>query len=282
MATLAPEVVTTNGYAPPEGQAAPALAVAGLTVYYDGVLALDDISFRIRPGDRVAIAGPNGAGKSTLFKAITGLVKPTSGTIQVGGRDLARDTAIAYVPQRSQIDWTFPVNVWDVVMMGRVGKIGLLRWPGSRDRAAVRRCLDLVGMSHLARRQIGELSGGQQQRVFIARALAQEAALMLMDEPVSGLDMTSQHEILRIIAEVQQQGVTVLVATHDLNQAASRTHYEQVLLLNRRLMGYGLAQEVLTPERLAAAYSGQLRWIETANGRLVIADTCCSGGNEPL
>jgi ABC-type Mn2+/Zn2+ transport system ATPase subunit len=278
--TLEHHVQRSNG-TPPADRAAPVLEVSGLAVFHDKALALDDISFHVARGERVAVVGPNGAGKSTLFKALCGLLAPARGTIRLASEPLAKQAVIAYVPQRSQVDWNFPVSVADVVMMGRAGKLGLLRWPGKHDRAVVHRCLDLVRMTDMAHRQIGELSGGQQQRVFIARALAQEASLLLLDEPITGLDVTSQDEIVRIVGELRNQGVTVLVATHDLNQAADPRYYERVLLLNRRLLGQGTAQEVFTPERLAEAYGGQLRWVKTSEGMMILADTCCSRGVSP-
>jgi ABC-type Mn2+/Zn2+ transport system ATPase subunit len=174
------------------------------------------------------------------------------------------------VPQRAQVDWSFPVNVWDVVMLGRTAHIGLFRAPRKRDRAQVQHSLDLVRMSDLAHRQIGELSGGQQQRVFIARALAQEARILLLDEPMTGLDVRAQNEVLGIVDTIHQNGVTVLIATHDLSQAADTRHYERVLLLNRRLIGAGAAWHVLTDEQLTAAYGGHLRRVETEQGVLLL------------
>jgi manganese/iron transport system ATP-binding protein len=258
---------------------APILEVSGVTVRYNGRLALDDVSFDLAQGERVAVVGPNGAGKSTLFKVIVGMVHPTQGQVNVYGHGPGGHICIAYVPQRSQVDWTFPVNVADVVMMGRIGKIGPLRWPKPRDWAYVRQCLEVVGLSDLAERQINELSGGQQQRMFIARALAQEAELMLMDEPLTGLDLTSQEDTFHILEALRERRVTVLVATHDLNQAADR--FERVMLLNRRLLGLGRAEEVFTPERLMAAYGGHLRLIDTGEGMMVLGDTCCEGEEEP-
>ncbi|NOK61748.1 MAG: hypothetical protein GFH27_549281n131 [Chloroflexi bacterium AL-W] len=255
------------------------LEVDQLTAHYDGIVALDNVSFSFPLGERIAVVGPNGAGKSTLFKAMAGLLTPTRGTVRIAGHPLRRSTDIAHIPQRSVVDWTFPVSVADVVMMGRTRKLGLLRWPRARDREVVQNSLAMVHMTDLAKRQIGELSGGQQQRVFIARALAQEATLMLMDEPLTGLDITSQEEILTIIAELKDRGVTVLVATHDLNQAADSQHYEAVVLLNKELVGVGKAQDVLTPERLTRAYGGQLRWITTNQGTMILADSCCGHGN---
>src|SRR5512136_2826293 len=232
----------------------PVLEVSSLTVRYNGRLALDDISFRLDKGERVAVVGPNGAGKSTLFKVIAGVLQPAKGWAKVYGHGPGGHICIAYVPQRSQVDWAFPVSVADVVMMGRIGRLGLLRWPGARDWAYVRQCLAVVGMGDLAGRQIGELSGGQQQRVFIARALAQEAELMLMDEPLTGLDITSQEEIFAILDKLRQRQVTIMVATHDLNLAAER--FDRLMLLNGRLLGFGQATEVFTPDLLGAAYSG--------------------------
>ncbi|MCG8351317.1 MAG: metal ABC transporter ATP-binding protein [Chloroflexales bacterium] len=278
--TVAHQLQRLNG-APLVEPSTPVLEVSGLTVFYGKALALDNVTFHVAAGERVALVGPNGAGKSTLFKTLSGLLNPARGVIRLAGKPLAKQAVLAYVPQRSHVDWNFPVNVADVVMMGRIGKMGLLRWPGKHDRAIVRQCLELVHMADLAHCQIGELSGGQQQRVFIARALAQEAHLLLLDEPITGLDVMSQDEIVRIIDELRRQGVAVLVATHDLNQAADPRYYERVLLLNRRLLGQGNAQEVFTPDRLAEAYGGQLRWIETSEGMMILADTCCGRGESP-
>jgi manganese/iron transport system ATP-binding protein len=257
---------------------APILEVSGVTVRYNGRVVLEDISFDLVQGERVAVVGPNGAGKSTLFKVIVGMVNPNQGQVDVYGHGPGGHICIAYVPQRSQVDWAFPVNVADVVMMGRIGKLGPLRWPKSRDWAYVRQCLEVVGLTELAERQINELSGGQQQRMFIARALAQEAELMLMDEPLTGLDLTSQEDTFRVLEALRERRVTVLVATHDLNQAADR--FDRVMLLNRRLLGLGQAGEVFTPERLMAAYGGHLRLIDTGEGTMVLGDTCCEGEDE--
>jgi ABC-type Mn2+/Zn2+ transport system ATPase subunit len=253
--------------------------VSGLSVHYNGTPALDDVSFQLTRGERVAVVGPNGAGKSTLFKVIAGILQPSRGEVRVYGHGPGGHICIAYVPQRSQVDWSFPVNVADVVMMGRVGKLGLLRWPGAKDWDYVRQCLEVVGMSHLADRQIGELSGGQQQRVFIARALAQEAELMLMDEPLTGLDVTSQEDIFRILETLRQRNVSVLVSTHDLNLAAER--FDRLMLLNHRLVGIGRPEEVFTSERLKQAYGGHMTLIQTGDGLLALSDTCCGKGHHP-
>jgi manganese/iron transport system ATP-binding protein len=258
--------------------AAPIVAVRSIRVQYDGVRALEDISFELTVGERVAVVGPNGAGKSTLFKVIAGLLEPTQGTVNVSGFDPSGHVCIAYIPQRSLVDWTFPVNVTDVVMMGRIRRIGFFRWPTRTDRSVVSDALSLVGLSDLAGRQIGELSGGQQQRVFIARALAQEAELMLMDEPFTGLDVKSQQDIMLVLDELKGRHVTLLVATHDLTLAAES--FDRLMLLNRRLIGFGHAQDVLTPDRLVEAYGGHTRVIPHAGDMLSFDDACCDGGHE--
>jgi manganese/iron transport system ATP-binding protein len=256
----------------------PTVEVSGITVSYNGKAALEDVSFQIARGERIAVVGPNGAGKSTLFKVIAGVLHPNRGQVKVYGHGPGGHICIAYVPQRTQVDWHFPVNVTDVVMMGRIGKLGLFRWPRTRDWEYTRQCLQVVGMADMADRQIGELSGGQQQRVFIARALAQEAELMLMDEPFTGLDVTSQEDIFRILEELRQRGVTVMISTHDLNLAAER--FDRMLLLNHRLLGMGKPDDVFTSERLMQAYGGHMRLIQTGDGLLALSDTCCGKGQE--
>ena len=252
------------------------LDISNLFVRFDSRLALDDVSFQLHHGERVAVVGPNGAGKSTLFKAIAGVLKPISGEIKVYGHGPGGHICIAYLSQRSQVDWSFPVTVSDVVMMGRIGKLGLLRWPKHRDWEIVRQALVDVGLEELANRQIGELSGGQQQRMFIARALAQEAELMLMDEPLTGLDIGSQESIFTFLDELQGRGVTVMVATHDLDLAARR--FDRVMLLNQRMLGFGVPEQVFTPEQLMSAYGGHIHLVETDDQLLVVADTCCDEG----
>jgi len=252
------------------------LDISNLFVRFDSRLALDDVSFQLHHGERVAVVGPNGAGKSTLFKAIAGVLKPISGEIKVYGHGPGGHICIAYLSQRSQVDWSFPVTVSDVVMMGRIGKLGLLRWPKHRDWEIVRQALVDVGLEELANRQIGELSGGQQQRMFIARALAQEAELMLMDEPLTGLDIGSQESIFTFLDDLQGRGVTVMVATHDLDLAARR--FDRVMLLNQRMLGFGVPEQVFTPEQLMSAYGGHIHLVETDDKLLVVADTCCDEG----
>ncbi len=260
---------------------APALDLRDVVVRYGTFLALDHVTFQVEPHLQVAVVGPNGAGKSTLFKAISGIIKPDAGEIRIFGEPPGGHICIAYVPQRSQIDWNFPATVEDVVMMGRSGKIGLFRWPRRQDWAIVHNALEQVGIAHLKDRQIGELSGGQQQRVFLARALAQEAELLLLDEPFTGLDAPSQQAILDILQLVRQRGVTVLVSTHDLDLAAQ--HFDKMMLLNRRVIAYGPPQQVYTPEKLIEAYGGHVHTLtfETQTPEnLILADTCCDGPDE--
>jgi manganese/iron transport system ATP-binding protein len=249
----------------------PILDISHLTVNYEGRVALENITFHLHVGERVAVVGPNGAGKSTMFKVIAGVLRPTAGDVTVYGSGPGGHVCIAYLPQRSQFDWRFPVNVGDVVMMGRIAKLGLFGWPKKRDWSYVHAALETVGMAEFAKRQVGQLSGGQQQRMFIARALAQEAELMLMDEPLTGLDTPSQEGLLSLLGELQNNGVTVMVATHDLDQAAR--YFDRILLLNHRVVAFGPAAEVLEPETLLKAYDGRLHFVD---GK-AITDTCCDG-----
>jgi manganese/iron transport system ATP-binding protein len=259
---------------------APSLELADVGVHYDDTVALDGITFQVQRGDQVAVVGPNGAGKSTLFNVITGIIKPQRGRVRVYGSGPAGHICVGYVPQRNRIDWRFPVSVYDVVMMGRVGKMGLFRRPSRADHRQVEAALAQVEMTPLSRRQIGELSGGQQQRVFLARALAQEAELLLLDEPLAGLDIPSQEAIQRILGRLRSQGITLLVATHDLNQAADQ--FDRVLLLNRRVIAFGAPNEVLTPGILTHAYGSQMHVVHTSAGDILVTDSCCGGGEPPV
>ncbi len=254
---------------------APALASVNLTHRYATQTILDGVNFELTQGEQVALVGPNGAGKSTLLKIIAGLMHPTSGKVHIYGSQPGDHICIAYVPQRSNVDWSFPVNVYDVVMMGRTSKIGLLRRPSRHDHTIVRECMEMVAIAPLAQRQIGELSGGQQQRVFIARAIAQEAQLMLLDEPFTGLDVSSQSDILAILRQLREKHVTIMVSTHDLNQAAE--HFDRVMLLKEQLLGIGTAHEVFTQENLNKGYGGHLHTLGTQ--QTVLVDTCCEGGD---
>jgi manganese/iron transport system ATP-binding protein len=259
----------------PHDPAAPPVQVEGVSLAYDGVTALRDVTFNLAAGARVAVVGPNGAGKSTLFKIMVGVLRPTSGEVRIYGGSPGGHVCIAYVPQRSQVDWTFPVSVADVVMMGRIRAMGLFRWPTPEDWRHVDAALLRVGMLELRGRQIGELSGGQQQRVFLAQALAQGAELVLLDEPLSGLDVPSQEAIFSILDELRTSGVTTLVATHDLNLAAER--FDQILLLNRRLVALGPPAAVFTRPLLMEAYGGHMHLVPEGEGVIILTDTCCDG-----
>jgi len=255
----------------------PTLRVSNLGYRFGNIEALSGISFQVGVGERLAVVGPNGAGKSTLFKIIAGVLKPTQGLVQIYGFEPKGHICIAYVPQRNLVDWSFPVDVADVVMMGRVSKLGPIRWPSSKDWDIVHRSLTLVEMDGFSKRQINELSGGQQQRIFIAQALAQEAELILMDEPLTGLDLNTQQDIFRILEMLQQIKVTVMIAMHDLKLASEK--FDKVLLINRKMIGIGIPEEVFVPEKLALAYGSHLRMLTTKDGMLVIEDTCCEEGD---
>ncbi len=254
-------------------KSAPSLQLDRVTVQYNGQSVLREVSFALEAGEQIAVVGPNGAGKTTLFRAIAGTLEPTSGTVHVYGHGPGGHICIAYVPQRSEVDWKFPATVQDVVMMGRIQKIGLLRWPSKRDWQFVRRSLDRVGIRNLAAEQIGDLSGGQQQRVFLAQALAQEAELLLLDEPLTGLDLPSQEAIFEILGELKKQNVTVLMAMHDLNLAAER--FERVMLLNHRVIAYGSPAQSFTQANLMEAYGGHVHVLEGDGRLMVLTDSCC-------
>lgn len=267
----------------PHEPGAPTLELNDVWVGYNGRLttgnggprhALEAVSFRVERGERIAVVGPNGAGKSTLFKVIAGTLRPDRGRVDIFGHGPDGHICIAYVPQRNQVDWNFPVTVEDVVMMGRVGQIGLLRRPNKSDWITVRNALARVGADGLAHQRIGELSGGQQQRVFLARALAQEAELVLLDEPLNGLDIPTQEAIMGILNDLRIDGVTVLLATHDLDLAAER--FDRIMLLNRRIVAFETPAAALHSENLLRAYGGHLHRVGD-DGALLVADSCCDG-----
>jgi len=254
----------------------PILDVSNLNVRYNGRMALEDINFHLHEGERVAVVGPNGAGKSTLFKVVAGVLQPQSGEVSIYGSRPGGHVCIGYIPQRNQVDWTFPVSVADVVMMGRSAKLGPFNWPHKKDWGFVNHALEMVELGNLASRQINQLSGGQQQRMFIARALAQEAELMLMDEPLTGLDTPSQEGILNLLDRLKQERVTVMVATHDLDQAA--THFDRIMLLNHRIVAFGKPAEVLHTDNLLQAYGGRLKPVDGQN--ILNIDDCCDEGDD--
>ncbi|MGJ8514782.1 Manganese transport system ATP-binding protein MntB [Carnimonas sp. R-84865] len=225
--------------------------------YGNGVTALDDVSAQLPSGAICAVLGANGGGKSTLCKALMGIQRPQQGSIRLFGgsvnRMLKRNT-IAYVPQSDDIDWDFPVSVQDVVMMGRQGQMNWLRLPSREDKRHVAHSLERVGMLAFAKRQIGELSGGQKKRVFIARALAQQARLMLLDEPFTGVDMTTESDMLDILRAERDAGTTILVVTHNLSSVPD--YSDQVLMLNRRVIAFGPTAQTFTAAHLADTFGG--------------------------
>jgi manganese/zinc/iron transport system ATP- binding protein len=235
----------------------PALEVHDLTVSYHRKPVLWNIDLAVPRGKLVGIIGPNGAGKSTLIKAIMGLLPLSSGWVQVFGQPVDRQREqVAYVPQRESVDWTFPVTAMDVVLMGRYGGVPWWKRIGRRERARARQSLEKVGMLGFADRQISNLSGGQQQRVFLARALAQDSQIYLMDEPFAGVDAATETAIVKLLQDLREQGSTVLVVNHDLQTA--RDYFDMLILLNMRLVAFGATEEVFTPELLQKTYGGRL------------------------
>lgn len=236
---------------------APPLEIHDLTVAYRKRPVLYGIDLVVPPAQMVGIIGPNGAGKSTLIKACLGLAPVSSGWVKFFGQPFAQAARrVGYVPQRESVDWDFPVTVMDVVLMGRYGRRGLFRHPTRADREIARSCLDKVAMLPYADRQIANLSGGQQQRVFLARALAQESDLYLMDEPFAGVDAATEAAIVSLLQDLRGQGKTVMVVHHDLTSAQS--YFDRLVLLNLNLVAYGPTAEVFTTENLQKTYGGRL------------------------
>lgn len=233
----------------------PGIVVSGVSVRYRDIVALDDVHLTVTPGRVTALIGMNGSGKSTLFKSITGLVRPASGRVSVGGEPPAaarRHGLIGYVPQSEDVDWTFPVSVRDVVMMGRYGRLGPTRRPRPDDHRAVDDALERVELADLADRQIGQLSGGQRKRAFVARGIAQDAGVLLLDEPFAGVDKKSEATIVRLLRELAADGRPVLVSTHDLHALPSLA--DEAVLLLRRVVFQGTVDQALRPEMLARAF----------------------------
>jgi len=229
--------------------ARPVLEVESLTVAFGPRVVLRDVTFAVFPGERVAVVGPNGAGKSTLFKCIAGLLRPTHGRVVLAPPAERGAPALAYAPQQEAVNWHYPASVWDVVMMGRFPFYGLWRRPGPEDRRAVWEALEQVGLAHLARTPIQRLSGGQQQRVFLARALAQGAPLMVLDEPFNAVEQGAQAGLVEALGLLRPRRVAVMISTHDLDFVAGSHWFDRVLVLNGRLLAYG-------PPELVCARSG--------------------------
>ncbi len=240
----------------------PGIAAKNVSVVYrNGNVALRDVNFEVPQSSICALVGVNGSGKSTLFKAIMGFVPLTKGSVsllgQPAGKTLARNT-VAYVPQNEDVDWDFPVLVEDVVMMGRYGHMGFMRRPSKRDRQIVDKALDRVGMSDYRDRQIGELSGGQKKRVFLARALAQEGQVILLDEPFTGVDVSSEDAIIDLLRGLRDEGHVMLVSTHNLGSVPQ--FCDQVVLISRTVLAYGETETVFTQKNLEKAFGGTLRF----------------------
>ena len=248
----------------------PRIDVSGLSVVYpNGHTALIDVSFSLGPGTICGLAGPNGSGKSTLFKALMGFVRPAKGEVRIGNlpvREALKRGAVAYVPQAEEVDWNFPVLVEDVVMMGRYGYMNLLRIPKAEDRRQVDIALERVGMGHLRHRQIGELSGGQRKRVFLARALAQGAGIILLDEPFTGVDVKTENAIVDLMKELRSTGHLMLVSTHNLGSVPD--FCDQVVLLNRTVLAAGPTAETFTQKNLERTFGGVLRHFRLAGEEL--------------
>jgi ABC-type Mn2+/Zn2+ transport system ATPase subunit len=243
--------------------------IENVTVAYHGKVALHSASLQLKAGTICGLVGMNGAGKSTLFKAMMGLVKPATGRILMNGlpiRKVQKSNLVAYIPQSEDVDWNFPVNVYDVVMMGRYGYMNLLRIPRSTDKQAVRESLERVEMWPLRDRQIGELSGGQKKRAFFARALAQQGTVLLLDEPFAGVDIKTEKTTIDLLMELRQTGHTILVSTHDL--ASITTFCDQVVLINRSILAYGSTSEVFTEENLSRTFRASVGDLSFAKSRL--------------
>ncbi len=250
-------ILTPGQTAPVADPRALPLEIHDLTVSYHRKPVLWGIDLQVPKGKLVGIIGPNGAGKSTLIKAIMGLLPLSSGWVKIFGEPFQSNLRrVGYVPQRESVDWDFPVNVMDVVLMGRYGRLGLFKRPKKQDREIARECLEKVKMLPYADRQIANLSGGQQQRVFLARALAQESDLYLMDEPFAGVDAATESAIVEIMHELKSRGKTLLVVHHDLPTA--RNYFDLLILLNMRLVAFGPTEEVFNYELLQKTYGGRL------------------------
>jgi ABC-type Mn2+/Zn2+ transport system ATPase subunit len=239
-------------------QQSAAVWVSGVCAGYFGRDVLDGVSFAVNPGEFVGIIGPNGSGKSTLLKVIAGLLPVQCGAVRIFGEPPSPEArhVIAYVPQSESVNWSFPVTVSDVVLMGTYGRLGFFRRPTQVERKAALHAIRQVGMQEFADAQIGQLSGGQQQRVFVARALVQRPKLMLLDEPIAGVDATTQHAIFTLLEDLQARGTTILATTHDLSCVAE--WFDRVLCLNHRVVAYGPPAQVLTRQTLSATFGSHV------------------------
>ncbi len=243
----------------------PVLRVKSLSASYHRNKVLDGVDFQVRPGTMTGIVGPNGAGKSTLLKVMLNLHPRLAGEVSFFGSGYNQVKArIGYVPQRGSVDWDFPTDALDVVLMGLYGQIGWLKWPKRQHKEKAMQALDEMGMADYAKRQISQLSGGQQQRVFLARALAQEAELYFLDEPLAGVDAATERAIMQTLKTLKEKGKTVLVVHHDLQTVED--YFDHLLLLNRKVMAHGPTDEVFTKEHIFKTYGGVLRWMGEKSG----------------
>jgi manganese/zinc/iron transport system ATP- binding protein len=241
-----------------------AVQVTDLTVAYQEKPVLWDVDLDVPAGTLMAIVGPNGAGKTTMLKAILGLLSPAAGQVSIFGKPYDEQRQlVGYVPQRGSVDWDFPTNVLDVVMMGNYGKLGWVKRPGATERRAAEEALDKVGMLDYAERQISQLSGGQQQRTFLARALTQDAEIYFMDEPFQGVDATTERAIVELLKELRAQGKTVLAVHHDLQTVPE--YFDSVMLLNVRRIASGPVGDVFTENNLRETYGGRVAILSKAN-----------------
>lgn len=243
--------------------------IEDVTVAYNGKVALHSASLQLDAGTICGLVGMNGAGKSTLFKAIMGFVKSVTGRVLINGlpiRRVQKSSLVAYVPQSEEVDWHFPVSVYDVVMMGRYGYMNFLRTPRSEDKRVVRESLERVEMWHMRDRQIGELSGGQKKRAFFARALAQKGTVLLLDEPFAGVDIKTEKMMIDLLIALRELGHTILISTHDL--ASITTFCNQVVLINRSILAYGDTSEVFTEENLSRTFGGSIGDLSLAKSQL--------------
>ncbi len=254
--------MSQNTQPPASSPQPPALEVHDLTVAYARKPVLWDVDFTVPGGNLIAVIGPNGAGKSTLLKSVMGLLPVASGWIKIYGQPVdAQRKLIGYVPQRESVDWDFPTDALDVVLMGTYGKLGWFKKPGKAEKELAMNCLDQLGMASFANRQISQLSGGQQQRVFLARALAQQAQIYFMDEPFAGVDAATENAIVTLLRELKEQGKTVFVVHHDLETV--REYFDHVVLLNMRVIASGPTQTTFTHENLQKTYGGKLTVLST-------------------
>jgi manganese/iron transport system ATP-binding protein len=243
---------------PDPDRASAAVALRGVCAGYFGRDVLDEVSFDVAAGELIGVIGPNGSGKSTLLKVIAGLLPVQCGSVRVFGRapDAAARRMLGYVPQIESVNWSFPVTVFDAVLMGTYARLGFFRRPSAAEREAVHQALAEVGMTEHACSQIAQLSGGQQQRVFIARSLVQHPKLLLLDEPIAGVDATTQHAIFTLLEKLQKAGATIIVTTHDLSCVAE--WFDRVLCLNHRVIAFGAPSEVLNAQTLSATFGSHM------------------------